>query len=101
MRKLLGALVVLAGLILAAPQAGAEADRAASGAVAGDPFLLLCIHPYPGPPGWRQAGYHHSCEDCRESGDAGVSRGDWPEYRCVWFPAGLDIVYYLYVPPQP
>jgi hypothetical protein len=102
MRKLLATMAVLAGLVVSAPQAGAETDRDVPGAVASDPFLLLCVYPYPGPAGWQRVGYQfRSCERCRESGEAGVSRGDWPEYRCAWFPAGLDIVYYLFVPPAP
>jgi hypothetical protein len=92
MRRLSALLAVLAGLLIAAPTA------TATPAAAADPPLLFCW--YPVPTGWTQVSYqHHSCEDCWEVGEAGVSREDWPDYRCKVFPAGLDLVYYLYIPP--
>jgi hypothetical protein len=92
MRRLGAALMVLAGLLIAPPVAAATPVAAA------DPPLLFCW--YPVPTGWViRDGQFDTCADCWERGEAGVSRGDWPDYRCKTFPAGLDVVYYLYIPP--
>ncbi len=99
MRKFASALVmILAGLFISAP--AAEAAAAADDPATDDPPLLFCW--YPVPSGWTRINYQfHSCTECWEAGEAGISRGDWPDYRCKVFPAGLDVVYYLHIPPAP
>jgi hypothetical protein len=99
MRKLLGVLtMILAGLFVAASPAGAAPARPAG--CADDPFHRLCL--LSGPTGWTRLNIpeYHDCDRCHAAGRAGVRDGRWPEYRCGAFPIGLDIVYYIYIPPQ-
>lgn len=85
--------VVLTTLSISANPAPAAA---APGCAADDPFPFCW---FPGGPGWNRVTWqHHDCADCRAAGDEGVLAGEWPEYRCGYFPVGLDVVYYLYVP---
>lgn len=98
MRKLLSALTaILTSLLVAAGPAWAAPAHPTE--CADDPWEQLCF--FPAPSGWIRVNYpFHDCTPCREAGAAGVADGRWPEYRCHWFPSGLDIVYYIYLPPE-
>jgi hypothetical protein len=91
MRKLCSALLaILAGLLLSAPPA-----EAATGASPQSCWNTV-------PSDWtRIGGQFWSCKRCLDAGEAGLRRGDWSDYRCRVVLVGLDVVYYLYVPPAP
>jgi hypothetical protein len=98
MRKLpvLLTAIVAASLIVTPPASATTTPRCSD-----DPFLQNCWLPGPRDWTWLHLWEFHSCESCKRAGDAGIARGDWAEYRCGWFPAGLDITYYIYIPPVP
>ncbi|HEU5471347.1 MAG TPA: hypothetical protein VFV67_11890 [Actinophytocola sp.] len=87
---------VLTTLLLAAPPAAATTP-ASAGPVA-PTTAAFCL--LPGPSGWtRIEPQFDTCASCNQAGQAGVARGDWPRFHCGAFPIGLDVVYYLYLPP--
>ncbi|QXJ21639.1 hypothetical protein AGRA3207_002514 [Actinomadura graeca] len=49
------------------------------------------------PPGYRSVTLLFTCGWCDLTGQAGVTNGDWREYRCVPKSVGLDLFYELWV----
>lgn len=84
------ATVLVSLFVTAAPATAAPA------CAADDPFPFCW---FTGGPGWTRIDWQlRDCPRCHEAGEEGVAAGEWPEYRCGWFPVGLDVVYHLYVP---
>lgn len=94
-----GLSLILAAVLVSLPISvtpAVAAPAAAPVCAEDDPFPFCW---FPGGPGWNRVNrQHHDCAECRAAGDEGVLDGEWPEYRCGYFPVGLDVVYYLYVP---
>src|SRR5688500_13365992 len=80
------------------PVAGATAVATAATPSATTPTYPCWFPPAPGT-GWTMNPYgYYTCQQCETAGAAGVSRGDWDDYRCAFVSQVLDGDFHLFLP---